>query len=742
MSAKLLSSLRALATRRNALLLLLLALNFSALVDSWLHPEIPYLDPEHLIQWAVYAVLVGTLYVMGAVSEARRAKAERTLRESERRYREFAEQVPQMVFELDAQGRCLFVNRSAQETLGYTPDELYALPGFLPLIVPEERPRALADMQCRLRGEALGGVEFTTLRKDGTTFPTLAFVERVMRAGEVVGMRGVIVDITERKRSETQLRDLNLTLERKVSERTAELEQALHTLQVMIETTDTGYVIIDGEGKVLDANREYVRLSGHGELREIRGRSVVEWTAAYEREKNAAAVAQCVRDGGIRNLEVDYCDGEGRVTPVEINASVMEADGVTRILSLCRDISLRRKAQQDLRGAKEAAEAASLAKSELLSRVSHELRTPLNAILGFAQLLEMRPLPEEDRERAGRILKAGRHLLALIDAVLDLTRAQDGRLALSPEPVPLSDLVREAAALWRAQADQLDILLEIDAPTLERRVARADRERLKQVLLNLLSNAVTYNRAGGRVTVGAGPACAGAVRLFVRDTGPGIPAALQERLFRPFERLNLNPERESGAGVGLALCRCLVEAMGGTIGLVSAEGEGSTFWVELPAAEVPASPSPPRVAEAAAPGVEPKVPPVTKTLLYVEDNLANHALLRDIVAHRPGLTLLTAMQGRLALELALRHRPDLVLLDLHLPDINGDEVLRRLREKSETRGIPVVILSAESSPGQQQRLLAAGAQRCLAKPLDLPVFLSTLDELLAGPARDDRPKED
>ncbi len=385
---------------------------------------------------------------------------------------------------------------------------------------------------------------------------------------------------------------------------------------------------------------------------------------------------------------------------------------------LAAEVAERRRAEAEAAGANRA-------KSEFLSRMSHELRTPLNGILGFAQLLEMDAVTPAQRESVEHIQKGGRHLLALINEVLDIARIEAGKVAIALEPVLVADVVRSALDLVRPQAARRRISVTDGVSGGD--YVMADRQRLPQVLLNLLSNAVKYNREGGSIVVSS-TAADGHVRLAVRDTGPGIAPELLARLFTPFDRLGADRSAVEGTGLGLALSRRLVEVMRGTLSVESTVGEGTTFAVELPGAAAPRpaldEPSETRATAAAA--------AIRGTLLYIEDNPANLRLVERIVSHRPGVTLLSALQGRRGLELACDHRPRAIVLDLHLPDLDGAEVLARLRSDPRTRDIPVVILSADATPGQVTRLLALGAAAYLTKPLDVQEFLALLDRLFDG----------
>lgn len=370
------------------------------------------------------------------------------------------------------------------------------------------------------------------------------------------------------------------------------------------------------------------------------------------------------------------------------------------------------------------AERANRAKNEFLSRMSHELRTPLNAILGFGQLLQADP-SIQDRESVEQILKAGRHLLSLIDEVLDLARIEAGRMSISVEPVPVSHVLGESLDLVRHMAEEHGITVDGQPALDSGEFVLADQQRLKQVLLNLLSNAIKYNRPGGSVHVTCHADVGEGVRISVRDTGQGIPAEVQERLFTPFERLGGEQSGVQGTGLGLALSEGLVHAMGGQLTMESAVGVGTTFTVCLRGAPRPVP------ADAAVPGGGQKsTRRQTHAVLLVEDNLANVRLIERILTRRPHVRLLTAMQGRIALDLAREQRPDLILLDVHLPDISGIDVLRTLRHDPDLVGIPVVMVSADSV--RASRFAAMGARGWMTKPVSVTELLQVVDDTLAA----------
>jgi signal transduction histidine kinase/CheY-like chemotaxis protein len=388
-----------------------------------------------------------------------------------------------------------------------------------------------------------------------------------------------------------------------------------------------------------------------------------------------------------------------------------------------------REAMTELQRARQAADEANRAKSLFLSRMSHELRTPLNSVLGFAQVLELNDLAPRDRDSVDHILKAGNHLLSLINEVIDISRVESGDIALSPESVLANELVTETLDLMRPLATARSIHIVSDRQSTCLHYVFADRQRLKQILLNLLSNAVKYNRIGGTVAVTCEEVAVNRLRLKVTDTGPGISGDDMQLLFVPFERLGAKLTDVEGSGIGLALSKRLAEAMGGSLGLESTVGTGSTFWVELPLVEG-AVERYERLSSSIAAHEPPPPSDSVHRVLYIEDNLANITLVQRILAERPDIELVPAMQGRLGVDLAHQHRPHLILLDLHLPDIQGDEVLGLLRDDPDTASIPVVVVSADATPGQVQRLQSAGAVAYLTKPFNVRELLHTIDEYL------------
>ncbi len=408
---------------------------------------------------------------------------------------------------------------------------------------------------------------------------------------------------------------------------------------------------------------------------------------------------------------------------LQLRAEQREAEIVGRSREL-------QSANEALRADCEALRADNAVKKHFLSRVNHELRTPLNTILGFGELLSFSDITAEHREWMSMMLKAARQLLQLLDEVLDISAGDAGELSLSIDAVPVQDVIADALELIRPLALSRGVHLD-PAPHLAASLyAAADGQRLRQVLINLLSNAIKYNYPGGMVTVSIGQQPGDRIRISVADTGRGIAEDQLGRLFVPFERLDAAQAGEEGAGLGLALSHHVIGAMGGSTGVTSTPGQGSVFWIDIPAAE-------PVAVTQSAVGHDPIVAsrsyPAAKTVLYVEDMVENLRLVEQVLRQRPSTTLIPAMLAGVALDLARQHRPDLILLDLRLPDMPGEDVIHELRIDPATRNIPIVILSANATRRHIDRLIAAGADAYLTKPIRVRELLQTIDGILGGP---------
>ena len=454
---------------------------------------------------------------------------------------------------------------------------------------------------------------------------------------------------------------------------------------------------------------------------------------AYER-----AAAESLAHLDVLFWEGRYLAPSGKLKWVQLSSQPERMpDGATYWDGLLLDITARKQAQTDLlqakRDAEQAqaeAERANRAKSEFLSRMSHELRTPLNAILGFGQLLELGTRDAPDALGVESILKAGRHLLMLVDEVLDLARVESGELHLRPGNVDVHGLAKECVTLVARLARARGITCKVKLPGRRRLMVWADAQRLRQTLLNFLSNAIKYNREGGQVLVNAERTPSGRLRLKVSDTGPGISPEGLARLFVPFERLDQASHGVEGTGLGLVVSRRIAEAMGGRVGVESRPGHGSVFWIELPMGDARMPSAPRTVPRAAETGRAPTAP-ARVTVLYIEDDVSNLEIVKMLlVSRRPGWRFLAARDGAKGLAMARKNPPDVILLDLQMPGISGDAVLAELLRDPATQAIPVIMLTADATSDSRQRLLASGAAGYLSKPFELERLLTLLDEVL------------
>jgi len=537
--------------------------------------------------------------------------------------------------------------------------------------------------------------------------------------------------------------------------------------QPIVENGDTvGTVVLRAENRLLARTLDYLAIAAGVTLLAMAIAYLLMWRLGRGITEPITAISEIAREVVATR---DYSrraprigDDEAAELADSFNAMLTEIEGRTRELedshsTILREAQQRTRAQQEvmrlneqleqrvdertlqlalanaeLANANEEAKSANQAKSAFLSSMSHELRTPLNAILGFAQILTSDTLPstlEQKKEFANHILKSGRHLLTLINEILDLAKVESGTITLSMEPVALADILLEV----RTMIEPIAATRKVRAlfPAVDGAVVMADRTRLKQVLLNLLSNAVKYNREEGAVVVSCEQSGPERLRLSVQDTGHGLNPEQLANLFQPFNRLGQEAGAQEGTGIGLVVTKRLVELMGGEIGVTSSPGVGSVFSIELASTSPLASALPERGSEAEA---APSAPPdegEPHLVLYVEDNPANLRLVEEIVAFRRDLRLLSAPDGHLGLELAKAHRPDAILMDLNLPGMSGFEVLRQLRADPETTWIPVIALTANAMPRDIERGLAAGFHRYLTKPIDIDKFTEAINSTLA-----------
>ncbi len=639
------------------------------------------------------------------------------------------------------------LNPAFGATLGFSNEEMMTVP-FLDFVHPDDHAATLAEQKKLEAGAKVMLFENRYRCRDGS-YKWLRWT--CAPSGDL--WYCVAHDITSIKKSAAALHKANDELEAHVMERTAELgaandmlhaelterrrtEEALREAQQMLELVmnqiPQAIFWKDRHCLFLGCNYRLAADAGFNSPEEVKGKSDfdlpwAEYAADYQADDQLVMETNTPKF----NIEEHSYQANGKVVWLRTNKIPLHdsENQVVGVLCSYEDITEQKRAVAAIQEARREADAANLAKSEFLSRMSHELRTPLNAILGFGQILNKEALTPLAKESVDYIIRGGRHLLGLVNEILDIASVEAGRLELSLEVIALNDVVPEACALVRPLAAERNILINESSGAWHGNYILADRQRLKQVLINLISNAIKYNREDGEVEISCDQKPDGCISVAVRDTGLGIAPHDLSKLFTPFERLNAATAQIEGTGLGLVLSQRMITAMGGVLRVESVVGQGTTFIFELPQAD------PPEEQLASLSKVAPDAganwsAEHTYSVLCIEDNPSNLRLMEAIFQDRPEITLLSAIQGSIGLEMARQHEPDLILLDLNLPDIHGKDVLTRLQQSAITRDIPVVIVSADATSGQVERLLSAGAKDYLTKPLNVNQFLLTVDKLL------------
>lgn len=668
----------------------------------WLNTsKLPLLDAQDQ--------LIGVLGVYTDISE--NVEAQRKLRESEERFAFAVEGPGDGIWDWNMLSGAMPLSGNYEGMLGYAHGELEpSIEAWVQSVHPDDLARVQQTLQDYLAGKSPAyTVELRLRCKDDSYKWVLCRGTVVARneAGEPVRMIGIHSDISERKEDEERL-----TLFRRI-----------------FEASSQCIGIADGQGRQLYQNRAHAEAYGYSD-EEIHGRSFEMFMPddpdpAVTSELQAAIAAGRTWSGLI---PLRRKDGSVFISASSIGFVKDEKGQTQYLFNIFTDFSAELARRQELAQAKEVAERANQAKSDFLSSMSHELRTPMNAIIGFAQMLEYDTgLNADQHDNVHEILKAGRHLLELINEVLDLAKIESGRIDLSLEPVNLSAVIDDCRQLIQPMAAARNIELYLDTPP--GKIVRADRVRLKQVLLNLFSNAVKYNREHGSIRLEATAGASGRMRIAVIDTGPGIPAERLGELFQPFNRLDAEQSQIEGTGIGLTITRRLVEMMGGEVGVDSEVGQGSRFWIELPTetSATPIAAAGPKETTATEPALAHQ-----RQVLCIDDNPVNLKLIAHMLGTRPNLRVITAHTPELGIELALAHRPDLILLDINMPGMDGYQVLEVFKADARLRRIPVVAVTASAMPRDIERGRAAGFRDYLTKPLDIGHFLETIDRCLTG----------
>jgi len=606
------------------------------------------------------------------------------------------------------------VNDAFIKTLGYSKDEIIGKTSRDLNLFSDKKIRNILSEMLQQKN-AVSEVEIEANTKSGAKITGL-FSAELIYVGKDLCLLTVMVDITKRKQIE------------------GVLQSKMAILEAQKNATLDGILVIDKNQK---------RILINDRIKEIF--NVPQYI--LEDENDAALLQYVVSlckypDNFLKKVKYLY-DHEDEYSRDEIelsngiildrySAPVKEEDGKTfgRIWSF-RDITENKLAEKEIIRARSEAEHANLAKSEFLSRMSHELRTPLNSILGFTQLLDMGELLPVQKKGVNHILHSGKHLLSLINEVLDISRIESGEFSISMEPIQLLNIIRDITDVMGPIIKEKQISLNLINSPNNKLFVLSDNQRLNQVLLNLLNNAVKYNRKGGSVSIECETSSRkhegnDYVRISIKDTGIGISQENILKLFKPFERIGAEKTETEGSGLGLAVVKKLIDAMKGFIGVESEVGKGSTFWIELILCKNQ-NESADKYNNLYVNNTE--LIQQSGCILYIEDNISNFELIEQVLnLQRPNIRLITNKNGKMAVELAIEYKPDLIFLDINLPDIDGSEVIKLLQLEEKTKSIPVIIISADAMSHQIEKLMKAGCKDYLCKPIDIKILLQSVDK--------------
>lgn len=626
------------------------------------------------------------------------------------------------IWEWDIPKHHFFVSPRLREMLGYDEAEFNGIieDSLRTLVHPDDLPGYLERLNTALAFPETIYESEQRLRQKSGHYKWFETKGRVAadENGEAIQMSGLIMDITDRKEMETSLSD--------ATERAIRAERRLLGA---VNSLKDAFAIYDAEDKLVMFNEAYRKdrariadlIKPGTTFEEVIRASIKQGRFPEALGREEEWIQERLQDHRNADRSIEHRLDDGRWMRVSEQKT---PDGDT--VGVRVDVTLFKQAQ-------EIAENANKAKSEFLSSMSHELRTPLNAILGFGQLLRndgKNPLSDAQKRAVKHILNSGSHLLTLIDEVLDLAKVEAGQERMSIENTDMSDVIESCMSLVQSTADEygIQIIEELDT---ECSTVLADYTRMKQVIVNLLTNAIKYNDENGTVTL-ATECLGGKTRVTVTDTGPGIPAEKHEELFQPFCRLGAETTEIEGTGIGLTICKRLIELMDGSIGVESKLGEGSTFWIELPTATEPTVTAVP-IETVVPQSITQKSAPTSASghfgVLYVEDNPTNIRLMEQIIDLVPDAELTSTHTAENALEMVSSLDPDLILMDINLPGMNGIQALNRLKASPDTASKPVIAISADAIPESIQRGLEAGFHAYLTKPIRVDEILDIIESI-------------
>ncbi len=633
-----------------------------------------------------------------------RIKFEKLLEQTKDNYETFFNSISDPIFVYDLEGNILHCNIAGCQQLEYTENEL--IKKSVKFIHPTDKQEETDIVMKNLIEAKTNICTIPLLTKSGKQIPVEAKISSGSWNNQPV-LFSIYKDLSQLQLSEKKF---------------ASAFQS-STAMMAISKVDNGQYV--------DINQEFVEALEYTR-NELINRTNTELQLFINRSMREIILNQLNNGLAVRKMEVQFRSKTGKIKTGLLSADIIYVGEDRCLLTVTMDITDRKKAEEQILQAREEAEKANTAKSEFLSRMSHELRTPLNAILGFAQLLEMGQLSDSQQKGVNHIIRGGKHLLELINEVLDITRIESGRLSLSLEPVRLIDVFNEMIETVSLMAKNRQVDLILVESSENKTYVKSDRQRLKQILLNLINNAIKYNNPQGKVEILTqiiyNEEKPTTTKILITDSGRGISQENLQKLFNPFERIGAEQTEIEGSGLGLAVVKKLLDAMHGKVGVESQPGKGSTFWIELPYCESGLESFDNQLLNKTFNSAE---FPQTGTIFYIEDNISNIELIEQIItSHRPNIKLLYNKSGNQAIELCRKYKPDLVLLDLNLPDKHGSEILKLILDDDEIKHIPVVIISADAMPQQLDKLLRIGAKKYLTKPLNIVEFLNVVDKYL------------
>ena len=633
-------------------------------------------------------------------------RIESLLEQSRQNYETFFNTIDDFLFVFDKQGRMIHVNNTVTTRLGYTFNQLKD--HTIAVVFPPEKLDEANMLTERFLNHEIAECSLPFYTRTGE----IILAESKLKEGRWNGKPIIFMvgkDISQIKLSEEKF------------------SKAFHSnFAAMAIST------YEENARFVDVNNTFLKILGckYDEVIGKTNREIGIYVNPLDKEKIGLRMRNSET---LRDVEVKYGTKNGETRTGLFSSDVVYIGNQKCYLTALVDITERKNMESELIAARIEADEANKAKSEFLSRMSHEFRTPMNSILGFAQLLEMSELNPKQTKGVKHILNSGKHLLDLINEVLDISRIESGRLSLSMEPVQLSKIISEMVDLVTPQARARNVSILFEPSVHNKQFVKTDSQRLKQVLLNLIDNAIKYNTDQGSITISVAPvgqeiSGPGLIRISVADTGIGISETNLKKLFTPFERIGADKLMVEGTGLGLTVVKKIVEVLGGIIDVKSQLGQGTTFTVDLPAIEGPAQQTmqsidllPDKSSLLSQKG----------TILYVEDNPSNVELVAHLLSEqRPGYSLITVAYGIQTHEYAQNYNPDLILLDINLPGLPGDKVLQELKANDHTSKIPVVVLSADAMPRKVSNLLKAGAFEYLTKPIDVIAFLEIVDNIM------------